>query len=240
MLLESMEHPFSCFITLTYSEETLPLGEIVRKRDVQLFLKNLRFALAPRSIRYYICSEYGENNGRPHYHGILFGVSPLESVAIEEAWKKGHVMVGTAEHKSMSYVSGYIVKQRTQEGEILRGPRPEEFSLMSRKPGLGHGIVERLDNAYKTTAGQAALSKHDFIATAFRTAGNKYPLGKYLKGKCLDRVGITVQQQNNYLHAAFEQAYEERRGKTRTEIRVERQARIDQEAFRTKPKRRTL
>lgn len=239
MLLESMEHPASCFITLTYNEECLPLGEIVRKRDVQLFIKNVRAAVAPREVRYYVCSEYGEENGRPHYHGILFGVSPMELGLIQRCWNKGHCMVGTAEHKSMRYVSGYIVKQGTQEGHLLRGTRLTEFALMSRKPGLGAGYIERVRKAYETDQGKAALRAVGTVPSVIRTGGSKYRIGRYLHGRTLEVVGISRVQQSQGLQAVVEAKMEQRRGKTITEISVEYKARVDQQPT-TPYRRRTL
>lgn len=253
MLLESYEHPASCFITLTYNEPSLPFGETVRKRDVQLFLKRLRLkcqdpvfyrkvrvATIAREIRYYVCSEYGDENGRPHYHGILFGVSPLELEIIQAAWSKGIVDVGTAELKSMSYVSGYLVKLGTQEGDLLRGTRVREFQLMSRKPGLGIGIVERMKKAYGTPQGQAALSKGGTLASTFKTDGGQYPIGRYLHSKCTDQLGIRQMESSNRLHALIAKKTDENSGKSGKQIRLERTARYDQEGFKRQPKRRKL
>lgn len=250
MLLESYEHPFSCFITLTYNEDCIPLGEGVRKRDVQLFLKALRFNAASRKIRYYVCSEYGEENERPHYHGILFGVSPVELDLIERSWNKGHVMVGTAEHKSMSYVSNYLVKQGTQEGALLRGSRIKEFSLMSKKPGLGAysvgtepgrgGVVKKITNAYQTEQGRAALQRDGFLPGTMRADGRKYPIGRYLRDKCFTSPLEKILDSTNRLQTMVTKKSEENGGLTREEIRIRRQAQFDQQAFRTRPKPRRL
>ena len=53
---------------------------VVSKKDVQNFLKRLRWRISKipnitkdeSKIRYYISSEYGPSTYRPHYHGILF------------------------------------------------------------------------------------------------------------------------------------------------------------------------
>lgn len=51
---------------------------VVCKKDIQNFLKRLRHLIEKDTftkgcpIRYYICSEYGPDTLRPHYHGILF------------------------------------------------------------------------------------------------------------------------------------------------------------------------
>lgn len=53
---------------------------VVSKKDVQNFLKRLRWRISKiqnitkdeSKIRYYISSEYGPSTLRPHYHGIIF------------------------------------------------------------------------------------------------------------------------------------------------------------------------
>lgn len=52
------------FLTLTYSDENCPLS--LSKRELQLFWKRLRKAIAPRKIKYFSCGEYGDLYGRPH------------------------------------------------------------------------------------------------------------------------------------------------------------------------------
>lgn len=82
-MLESLMHPCSTFITLTYNDSHLPSDGMCSKRDIQLFLRRLRQTprdyniSLPPSFRYYISCEYGTLHGRPHYHGILFGIDCL-------------------------------------------------------------------------------------------------------------------------------------------------------------------
>ena len=71
------------FVTLTYADAP----SHVIKSDVQKFLK--RFRQIPRDygfplpdFKYFFCAEYGSKFGRPHYHGLLFGVDPFE-----DCWK---------------------------------------------------------------------------------------------------------------------------------------------------------
>lgn len=83
MMHEYQEHDQTCFITLTYNEEHLPLNEVgtptLWKRDHQLFIKRLRRhvdKVKPQhknKIKFFLCGEYGDENARPHYHAIIFG-----------------------------------------------------------------------------------------------------------------------------------------------------------------------
>ena len=75
------EHCDNCyFVTLTYSDDTLPIDVFtdsfgakhiipyVCKRDCQNFFKRLRKRFENSEIRYYLVSEYGPTTLRPHYH----------------------------------------------------------------------------------------------------------------------------------------------------------------------------
>lgn len=63
------------FITFTYDEKHLP-ADGLNKRDMQLFMKRLRFRLEnyghTNKLRYMYCGEYGTYTHRAHYHMILW------------------------------------------------------------------------------------------------------------------------------------------------------------------------
>ena len=97
-------HDHNYFLTLTYSEDTIPtvdgtteLGEPIqyytlKKDDLQNFWKNLRDHLITRykqwckengiepkkenypKIRYIACGEYGEKSLRSHFHAVVYGL----------------------------------------------------------------------------------------------------------------------------------------------------------------------
>lgn len=100
---ESKLHDVSCFVTLTYNDNSLPENGTLVKTDITLFLKKLRKHVAKyynKRIRFYQCGEYGEvceicglsqhycakkykhvyrpTIGRPHYHLILFNFKPAD------------------------------------------------------------------------------------------------------------------------------------------------------------------
>lgn len=72
----------SYFVTLTYNDEHLPLANdenntpVVNRRHVTLFLKRLTRILGT-PIKYFVVSEYGKLNKRPHYHLLLFGIPQM-------------------------------------------------------------------------------------------------------------------------------------------------------------------
>lgn len=69
-LAESTKCERMVTVTLTYAPRRGLDAHKVEKRDFQLFLKRLR--RAGHSIRYLVVGEYGEAEGRMHFHAILF------------------------------------------------------------------------------------------------------------------------------------------------------------------------
>ena len=58
------------FITLTYQDSKLPVNGSLDYTHWVKFMKRLRKKFG--RVRYYMCGEYGETFGRPHYHACLF------------------------------------------------------------------------------------------------------------------------------------------------------------------------
>lgn len=123
-------HEDNCFITLTYNDQHLPPDGTLDHRVFQKFMKRLRKKY-PHKIRYYMCGEYGENFGRPHYHACLFnhdfkdktpwserdGVILYRSKELEKLWSDengepmGFATVGGVTFQSAAYVARYIMKK---------------------------------------------------------------------------------------------------------------------------------
>lgn len=154
---ETKMHDASSFITLTY--EKMPKGESLSVEDCQLFLKRLRARLAPKKIRFFLCGEYGEKLGRPHYHAIIFGEDfsfdrvklskkngfyLYESAMLTETWGHGGVRIGDVSFDSAAYVANYATKKITGKGAEAHyaGKRPE-FLLMSRRPGIARSWIQQ-------------------------------------------------------------------------------------------------
>lgn len=155
-----------CFVTLTYDNAHLPADRGLHYRDFQLFMHRMRNAGYP--VRFFMCGEYGDDFGRPHYHAILFNVvfDDLEfyrkegkielykSAELAELWGHGFVTVGAVTRHSASYVARYSLKK-------LSGPqaasayswtdpvtgelhdRVPPFSKQSLKPGIGASWFEK-------------------------------------------------------------------------------------------------
>lgn len=142
---EAREYDYTAMWTLTYKPECLPARGSLVVRHVQDFVRALRKQLPDIKIRYYISGEYGENYARPHYHAILFGVPFEARPQIERCWHYGAVHALALNRNVAQYVAAYCVKKqigRTSGVYEARGLVPE-FSVMSRRPGIGMSYVER-------------------------------------------------------------------------------------------------
>lgn len=132
------------------------------KKDLQDFNKRLRkwqdkeFS---NKIRFYGCGEYGGQTHRPHYHVIYFGLilndlvfykrSSLgfdlyNSQSLTDIWDAGHVVVASVNWKTCAYVSRYVTKKLngSYSAEYETFNFIPEFSVMSRRPGIGRQYYE--------------------------------------------------------------------------------------------------
>jgi len=101
----------SHFLTLTYDDSTVPVGDdclSLCKRDLQLFIKRLRKENGSR-IRYYSVGEYGTQTSRPHYHSIMFSLDVKTVQKLPEIWGLGNVHVGQVNAASIHYVTKYVI-----------------------------------------------------------------------------------------------------------------------------------
>lgn len=121
-----------CFLTLTvddeHLEEVFPNGSL-NHSYFQKFMKRLRRKLEYHGfegkIKYLVSGEYGEKNGRPHFHMIMFGYKPSDlkyfykskkgyncykSKFLESVWKAGFVDVGDVNEHTAPYMVKYITK----------------------------------------------------------------------------------------------------------------------------------
>lgn len=191
ILIESQYHAASIFITLTYDDDHYPANGQLNKKVLQDWLKRYRFAIGERRIRYYACGEYGERSGRPHYHAVIFGADVSDEEIICQTWNQGYVQVSDLTPARAEYVAKYTTKVLTSESSSQDG-HVKEFSLMSRRPGIGSQLVEKLVEASRKH-GFALSSFHTYespenqtptiFQDSFRMNGRLYPIGRYLKTK---------------------------------------------------------
>lgn len=165
---ESQMHTQNSFITLTYSPEHLPWDGSLVKSHISKFIRALRKKQKSKTIRYFMCGEYGEKLSRPHYHICLFGynfpdreiyennegILTYTSEILENIWGRGFCTIGELNFDTAAYTARYILKkingERQKEhyiktdsitGEILE--LEPEFTTMSRRPGIAAGWYEK-------------------------------------------------------------------------------------------------
>lgn len=148
------------FLTLTYNDENLPEDKSLQKKDLQDFHKRLRQQLiyhlvnnlrnesqyygytdtelrriASKSLsgqlKYFACGEYGDKNGRPHYHDIILGFSRYDKdfvSAVKKSWPfcdwnklKFEDVFGTVNYDSCRYVADYSFSKKSRRELIKEG-----------------------------------------------------------------------------------------------------------------------
>lgn len=206
MMHEAQLHQDNAFITLTYDDDNLPADYGLDLRHWQLFMKRLRKTVG--KVRFYACGEYGEQLLRPHYHAILFGYqfrdlvhfktqnqnSIFTSQLLSRLWPFGHSTTAAVSYQSAAYVARYTMKkisgELAAEHYLRRHPisgqlhtvRPE-FSVMSRRPGIGADWLARY--------------KSDVFPSGFIVAeGKKMPPPRFYTSK------LSVEEQQALKRAA--------------------------------------
>jgi hypothetical protein len=154
---EKRLHSDSSFITLTYDNAHLPSGGTLVKRDLQLFMKRLRKEFG-NGVRFFACGEYGEKSLRPHYHVLLLNKDFVDkksvssgseytlytSALLSKLWTYGTHVIGDVNFESAAYVARYCTKKITgPSAEKHYNGREPEFLVMSRRPGIGTGYLDK-------------------------------------------------------------------------------------------------
>lgn len=207
MMLESVVHAESSFVTLTYSDEFIPDKGSLEKRDLQLFMKRIRKNTG-LPLRYFAVGEYGDDTWRPHYHLALFGLSPMLQPAVNSSWGLGFVEVGDLTFASAAYVAGYCSKKLNSPADPRLNGRYPEFALMSRRPGIGAPAVQTIADALSNRAGWDAIEKMGDVPAQIQHGGKHYPLGTYLRKKL--RVAMNFEQEGQTEESRLAQAAEMR------------------------------
>lgn len=157
----------NCFITLTYDPMFLPDNNSLDVSHFQKFMKRLRFKYGEK-IRFFHCGEYGETNGRPHYHACIFnfdfpdkklwkvsnGNNLYISESLSQLWPYGFSTIGSLTFESAAYVARYVVKKVTGDAAADHYMRIDpatgeitflkpEYTTMSRRPGIGRGFYDK-------------------------------------------------------------------------------------------------
>lgn len=181
----------NCFITLTYNDENLPRDWSLDKSHFQKFMKRLRKANPSRTIRYFQCGEYGDENLRPHYHACIFNYdfpdrvlhsnndgNPLyTSEYLDTKWTHGHCYIGDVTFDSAAYVARYIMKK--VNGELAEKPQGK-FGLKYYERVNDHGEIHQVEPEYTTMSRRPGIAS-DWLK---RYQGDVYPFDEVIvKGR---------------------------------------------------------
>lgn len=208
ILLESYQHAGNSFLTLTYSDDALPLTPnglpTLEPADLRNFLKRFRKSIEPMRIRYFAVGEYGDESGRPHYHLAVFGYPSCERESffgggecrcetcsrVRDAWTVrgkclGRIFSGSLTAHSAQYIAGYVTKKLTRSDDPRLHGRQAEFSRMSLNPGLGDGAMD----AVATVFDQLGLVDREAdVPSALRHGTRLLPLGRFLQRRLREKV----------------------------------------------------
>lgn len=244
------EHAY--FITLTYDDEHLPIPERVYygkdenaffendgtwiegtlvKEDLIKFRDRLRKHLDYRgklySFKWFGCGEYGETNGRPHYHMILMSChldtnqfygahkdphktyETWKSHELDKLWPFGYVDIATCNWQDAAYTARYTAKKwlkTTDDWEYyMRGKIPE---FITQSKGIGDDyFLENMDKIYETDSmiAQTVKSKTSIVKPGKRCDQllekkdpEKYDKIKEQREKISEMLDSMIRKNSNY------------------------------------------
>ncbi len=169
----------NCFVTLTYRSKDectarqlkkghyVPSDYSLNKKHFQKFIRRIRKKFPGKTIRYFHCGEYGDENLRPHYHACLFNIdfddeeiydntegrALYSSPLLEKLWPYGFSTVAELNFDTAAYTAGYILKKINGKAAFDEYLRNDEYGVafwvlapyitMSLKPGIGEGFYKR-------------------------------------------------------------------------------------------------
>lgn len=232
LLYELSDWDSAMFLTLTYDDEHLPKDIGLHKKDLVGFFKRLRAYLdysdENTRIKYYGVGEYGDKTKRPHYHAIIFGLSPYDVKHREyiiDAWQhrcedwqfdrsRGRkCCIQNVCPEAIEYVTGYVQKKLSGSmAEKEYGEKEAPFAIMSK--GLGFEFARQNADRLRTN-GFTYLS------------GHKVSLPRYYRDKLEIDIDYTkvpkksveqLEEQVNYLTKLFEEEKHYSHPKTPSEM----------------------
>lgn len=217
IMLEAALYEDNSFVTLTYSDDNLPVGGTLVPEHYQQWLKRLRLKVAPSRFRFFLVGEYGDETQRPHYHAALFGFPTCVSgdtriscikrpchwcQLVRDTWGHGNIMLGRLEDDSAGYMAGYVTKKMTHKDDTRLNGRFPEFGRMSLKPGIGYDALWDIANTLFMYELDSTLDDVPFVLMH----GQKtLPLGRYLR----QRLRTLIGKEKNAPQAAMDKLSQE-------------------------------
>lgn len=175
------------------------------------FLKRFRRAIAPAVVRYFLVGEYGDLNGRPHYHAILFGYPPCvrgKTLQRDSSccppcdfvrmhwthpnfdYSYGRVQLEVLQDLSgLEYVAGYVTKG-LNKGNPELGRRAPERALMSKRPGIGGLYASLVAEQQGSVFGLDQVVKDGDVAYCLDHGRRSMPLDRYMRSRIRKLVNL--------------------------------------------------
>lgn len=175
---ETESHDANSFVTLTYDDEHLPSDGGLHHSDFQKFIHRLRKRIKrgmikgvnpETKIKYFMCGEYGESFGRPHFHVGFFGIdfpdkvhfsisgsnSQYTSEVLTDLWPLGFHTIGSLNFATAQYTAKYSMKQQGVDYELL-GVKPP-YRVASN--GIGKDFALKFSSDY-ANHGNIMINEH--------------------------------------------------------------------------------
>lgn len=184
-----MEVSRSCFfLTLTYDEEHVPSDGQLDVTHFQGFMKRMRRGIEYHCkksgvswipLRVFYVGEYGETDGRPHFHAVVFNIPANNKFECEQLvasyWPFGFCGCEDTDKGLIKYAASYTNKLDPREHKVA------PFRRMSSRPALGMKYFELHPEYIERFKNQ------DFPSIRTR-AGYKYQLPRYFIRKFLSEM----------------------------------------------------
>lgn len=229
-MLEAMQYTDNAFVTLTYSDEAIPLGMFsgsnsilptLVPRDLQLFMKRLRKE-CPTKLRFFAVGEYGDETFRPHYHIAAFNFPRCyrgetkrnlrgrciwseccdTCRLVGTTWGKGDIEVRNLDAAKCEYVARYTIKKMTKGDDARLLGRHPEFSRQSNRPGIGAPSVARVAEVIRSVP-RLRIEDIVDVPSALMLSGKPLPLGRYMRAKLRLALGLPEGTPDEVLHQAW-------------------------------------
>jgi len=230
----------SSFLTLTYSDEHLPMIEdtpTVRWTDGQKFLKRTRQWLwrkYKQRCSYYGVTEYGTRTKRPHMHIALFGYAFLTkrhitqerphrlwtSQELEALWTLGNATAGALTWESAQYAAGYTIEKADRHvytrldestGELVPLEQPKAYMSRSRDLAIGGQWCDQWSQNMYTHDRVTITGKHHAVPRYYDRRVSLRPAG-----------AVAVRQIKLQRKAEAQRQDQKRAAKTRTHAQTAR------------------
>ncbi len=231
---EAKCHNVLLFITLTYADDlrntrnSVPsfvdkdTGEVyfsVYKTHLQEWLKRFRSNFKRKSnktFKYFFTAEYGPLSKRPHYHGLLFGVTLQEFMCAKNEWEKMYGFTVVKEIPLTSdkqifgackYVAKYASKGEFENPLVKEKKVLPVFRLISK--GIGLKYVKDTFIYHRGFTTSSGVSRIQQIAEKSRVFFNGfyYKMPRYYKGKIYGDKSYLSTKVADFLLSANDELY---------------------------------